>query len=82
VHKGARIASAAHGGQVVISAETRAHLGGVALTDLGEHRLKDFDEPVRLYQLGDPRYRPLSPKLNEVSQVALIVTVPSGCTVK
>ena len=40
VHKAARISSAAHGGQVVVSAQTRA-LADVALRDLGEHRLKD-----------------------------------------
>jgi hypothetical protein len=60
VHKGARIASAAHGGQVVLSGETRAQLVEVlALSDLGEHRVKDFAEPVWIYQLGDERFPPL-----------------------
>src|SRR5919201_1921408 len=46
VHKGARIAAAAHGGQVLLSKETRDLLDAtLPLTDLGEHRLKDFDEP-------------------------------------
>ena len=27
--------------------------------DLGEHRLKDFDEPVSIFQLGDGRFPPL-----------------------
>src|SRR5579859_2220428 len=39
VHKAARISSAAHGGQVVVSAQAGA-LAGVALRGLGEHRLK------------------------------------------
>ena len=39
VHKAARISSAAHGGQVVVSAQTGA-LAGIALRDLGEHRLR------------------------------------------
>ena len=60
VHKAARIAACGHGGQVVLSAETEALLSNdVPLLDLGEHQLKDFDEPVQLFQLGDGRFPPL-----------------------
>jgi predicted ATPase len=62
VHKGARIGAAGHGGQVLLSEETRrsARLeGDASVTDLGEHRLKDFAEPVRLFQLGVERFPPL-----------------------
>ena len=60
VHKAARISACAHGGQAVVSADTRALLGdSVPLIDLGEHRLKDFDDPVQLFQLGDGRFPPL-----------------------
>jgi len=60
VHMAARIAASGHGGQVVLSAETQVLLGDdVPLVDLGEHRLKDFDDPVRLFQLGDGRFPPL-----------------------
>jgi class 3 adenylate cyclase len=45
LHRAARIAGSAHGGQVVLSAATRELVEG-DLTELGEHRLKDFDEPV------------------------------------
>jgi predicted ATPase/Tfp pilus assembly protein PilF len=58
LHKAARIAASGHGGQVVVSAATRALIDG-ELTELGEHRLKDFDEPVPLFQLGDGRFPPL-----------------------
>ena len=58
VHLGARIAAAAHGGQVLLSQATRDLVGG-DLTDLGEHRVKDFAEPVWLFQLGDERFPPL-----------------------
>jgi predicted ATPase len=58
VHKAARIAAAAHGGQVVVSDVTRALVDGDFL-DLGEHRLKDFGEPVPLFQLGSERFPPL-----------------------
>jgi predicted ATPase len=58
VHKGARIAAAGHGRQVLVSKETSDHLD-VEVTDLGEHRLKDFDTPVWIYQLGSERFPPL-----------------------
>jgi predicted ATPase len=58
VHKGARIASAGHGGQVLVSAST-ASLVEVALRDLGEHRLKDLSAPERVYQLGEGDFPPL-----------------------
>jgi predicted ATPase len=58
VHKGARIAASGHGGQVLLSKETR-ELAGVEVKDLGEHRLKDFDEPVWIFQLGEKRFPPL-----------------------
>ena len=56
VHRAARIAAAAHGGQVVLSDATR-HLverrlaGDVSVRDLGWHRLKDIEAPERIYQL-------------------------------
>ena len=43
VHKGARIAAAGHGGQVLLSNETRESVEA-EVTDLGEHRVKDFAE--------------------------------------
>src|SRR3954452_8332714 len=58
VHRAARIAATGHGGQVVGSAATRV-LVESQLTQLGEHRLKDFDDPVALYQLGSRRFPPL-----------------------
>jgi class 3 adenylate cyclase len=56
VHRAARICSAGHGGQVLLSATTRDlvedHLPrGVALLDLGEHRLKDLDRSETIVQL-------------------------------
>lgn len=59
VHRAARIAAAGHGGQVLVSAASVAIIGAEAMRELGEHRLKDFDEPVALYQLGDERFPPL-----------------------
>ncbi len=63
VHLGARIAAAGHGGQILISRATRegAHdaLGEIQLTDLGEHRVKGFDEPVWIFQVGGAAHPPL-----------------------
>ena len=58
VHKAARIMSAAHGGQVLLSGATR-ELVAEDVLDLGRHRLKDFAEPVSLFQLGSDRFPPL-----------------------
>jgi predicted ATPase len=58
VHLAARIAAAGHGGQVLVSQATRGLVNG-ELMDLGEHRVKDFAEPVWLFQLGEERFPPL-----------------------
>jgi len=53
VHRVARICSAAHGGQVLVSQATHRLTGDrYGLLDLGQHRLKDFDEPQHVYQLA------------------------------
>jgi class 3 adenylate cyclase len=57
VHKAARICSAAHGGQILLSGATCGVIQddlptGADLRDLGERRLKDVDRPERLYQLA------------------------------
>jgi predicted ATPase/class 3 adenylate cyclase len=59
VHRAARVMSAGHGGQVLLTQSTRDLLpeelsDAVSLRDLGEHRLKDLTHPQRLYQLLIP----------------------------
>lgn len=59
VHRAARIAGAAHGGQVIVSAEVGAAVGdnlpeGASLADRGVFLLKGFDEPERIYQILAP----------------------------
>ena len=56
VARAARICSAGHGGQVLLSQTTRALIAGdepdgIGVLDLGEHRLKDLKQPERIYQL-------------------------------
>jgi predicted ATPase len=58
VHRAARIAAAGCGGQVLLSKATQELVDG-DVSDLGEHRLKDFAEPVWLFQLGSERFPPL-----------------------
>ena len=57
VHRAARIAAAGHGGQVLVSGALAAMIGDLlpadlGLRDLGQFRLKDFDEPAHIYQLS------------------------------
>jgi predicted ATPase/class 3 adenylate cyclase len=59
VHRGARVAALAHGGQVLLSAATAALVGDEPLKDLGRHRLKDFDAPAQLFQAGTVEFPPL-----------------------
>lgn len=59
LHRAARIAAAGHGGQVLLSDATHALVAqtlpeGVAVRDLGEHRLKDLPQPEHLHQLQIP----------------------------
>jgi predicted ATPase len=58
VHLAARVMAAGHGGQVLLTLATR-DLVEVSTRDLGEHRLKDFEGPVALCQLGDRPFPPL-----------------------
>jgi predicted ATPase/class 3 adenylate cyclase len=53
VHRAARIAAAAHGGQVLLSQATRDLVPDASVRDLGEHRLRDLTQPQRLYQLQE-----------------------------
>jgi predicted ATPase/class 3 adenylate cyclase len=60
VHRAARIAAAARGGQVLVSQATQTIIEdeeeepGFTLFDLGERTLKDLDRPVRLFQVAAP----------------------------
>ena len=56
VHRAARVAAAAHGGQILLSEAAAAVIGDripkeLGLRDLGRHGLKDFDSPARLFQV-------------------------------
>jgi predicted ATPase len=74
VHRAARVMSAGHGGQVLLSETTGASVedrlpDGLSLRDLGEHRLKDLLASQRLYQLGGGEF----PALKSLYQTNLPV---------
>ena len=56
VHRAARIAAVAHGGQILLSATAAALVrdrlpAGASVRDLGLHRLKDLGRPEQIFQL-------------------------------
>ena len=59
VHFAARVGASGHGGQVLLSKSSRELVHGLPVTDLGEHRLKDIEEAVSIYQLGEKTFPPL-----------------------
>ncbi len=59
IHRAARICSAGHGGQILLSETTRgltadALPNGISLRDLGEYWLKDLSHAQRLFQVIVP----------------------------
>lgn len=68
----ARIMSAGHGGQILLSEVTaqvaREHLpADTTLLDLGEHELKGLRRPERIYQLASSGLQKEFPELNSIS---------------
>jgi predicted ATPase/class 3 adenylate cyclase len=56
VHRAARVAAAAHGGQILLSETTKSLVDrdlpdGAAIRDLGLHRLKDIDQAEHLFDV-------------------------------
>src|SRR5215203_738497 len=73
VNRAARLLSAAHGGQILLSLPTqelvRDHLGpDVEVRDLGERRLKDLSRAERIYQLAAPELRSEFPPLKTLER--------------
>lgn len=66
VNRAARIGDAGRGGQVLVSASTRALaedvlVDGPGTVDLGEHELRGLAHPVHLHQLVHPHLDPAAP---------------------
>jgi predicted ATPase/class 3 adenylate cyclase len=83
VHRVARICSAGHGGQVLVSDATRSligegNLGELGFHDLGYHRLKDLDRPERLHQLAGRGLRREFPPLRSLLPASNLPSVPTS----
>jgi class 3 adenylate cyclase len=82
VHRAARVAAVAYGGQVLLS-ETAAALvrdslpAGAALRDLGVHRLKDLGRPEQVFQLEAAGLAAEFPPLRSLGNPALPNNLPA-----
>ena len=82
VHRAARVAAVAYGGQVLVS-EAAAVLvrdglpPGAALADLGVHRLKDLGRPERIFQLTAAGLPAGFPPLRSLGNPALPNNLPA-----
>ena len=82
VHRAARVAAVAWGGQVLVS-EAAAVLvrdwlpPGAALADLGNHRLKDLGRPERIFQLQAAGLPAEFPPLRSLGNPALPNNLPA-----
>lgn len=81
VHRAARIAATAAGGQIVVSEATRSVLGalagGIELRDLGWHRLKDLPRPEHLFDIAAEGLSGEHPALRSLGTLA---SLPSYAT--
>jgi predicted ATPase len=82
VHRAARLAAVAHGGQVVLSSSAAALVrdvlpDGTSLRDLRHHRLKDLGRPEQIFQLQAPGLQPEFPPLRSLDNPALPNNLPA-----
>jgi predicted ATPase/class 3 adenylate cyclase len=82
IHRAARVAAVAYGGQVLLS-ETAAALvrdflpAGAALRDLGLHRLKDLGRPEQIFQLQGAGLQAEFPALRSLGHPAMRNNLPT-----
>jgi predicted ATPase/class 3 adenylate cyclase len=82
VHRAARVAAVAWGGQVLVSEAAAALVRdglppGAALADLGSHRLKDLGRPERIFQLRAAGLQAEFPSLRSLGSPALPNNLPA-----
>ncbi len=82
VHRAARVAAVAHGGQVLVSEAAAALVRGwlppgAALADLGVHYLKDLGRPERIFQLTAADLQAGFPPLRSLGNPALPNNLPA-----
>jgi predicted ATPase/class 3 adenylate cyclase/Tfp pilus assembly protein PilF len=81
VHRAARLAAVAYGGQILVSEATAVLVRdtlppGAVLRDLGLHRLKDLGRPERIYQLNAADLPADFPPLRTLGHPALPNNLP------
>jgi predicted ATPase/class 3 adenylate cyclase len=81
VHRAARLAAVAYGGQILVSEATAVLVRdtlppGAVLRDLGPHRLKDLGRPERIYQLDAAGLAADFPPLRTLGHPALPNNLP------
>jgi predicted ATPase/class 3 adenylate cyclase len=82
VHRAARVAAVAAGGQVLLSETAAALVRGslpprTALRDLGVHRLKDLGRPEQIFQLDAAGLETEFPRLRSLGNPALPNNLPA-----
>ena len=82
IHRAARLAAVAYGGQVVFSSSAAALVrdvlpDGTSLRDLRHHRLKDLGRPEQIFQLQAPGLQPEFPPLRSLDNPALPNNLPA-----
>ena len=80
VHQAARVAAAAHGGQVLTSEVVATEAGkatDIELAPIGRYRLRDFDEPVQLHCLRGAGLETQFPAVRAVPVDGHNLTAPS-----
>lgn len=85
VNRVARLEAIAHGGQTLLSGTTAGLISGghsdaIALVDLGQHRLKDLDEPEHVWQLTVDGLPNDFPALRSLSNPRLQTNIPTQTT--
>ncbi|HTT59153.1 MAG TPA: adenylate/guanylate cyclase domain-containing protein [Acidimicrobiales bacterium] len=86
VHRAARIAAVAHGGQIVLSGAAAALVRDslpvhTSLRDLGYHRLKDLGRPEQIFQLEAEGLESDFPPLSSLDNPSLVHNLPAQSTV-
>lgn len=82
IHRAARLAGVAYGGQVVFSSSAAALVrdvlpDGTSLRDLRHHRLKDLGRPEQIFQLQAPGLQSEFPPLRSLDNPALPNNLPA-----
>jgi adenylate cyclase len=81
IHRVSRICNASHGGQVLVSGQVLEKVDEtlpdhLSIKELGNYRLRDFDEPVELNQLVISGLSSQFPEPNIESEVPVIAVAP------